>query len=61
MKEIVTRPVVDVILLAVKELKAAYEELEDGDAVEALRHYDRASGLLATIDIDLDTIGEVIY
>jgi hypothetical protein len=60
-KEIVTRSVVDILLLAVKELKDAYEGLEDGDAGEALRHYDRASGLLVTIDIDLDTIGEVIY
>ena len=61
MKEIITRSVVDVLLLAVKELKSAYEGLEDGDAGDALRHYDRASGLLTTINIDLDTIGEVVY
>lgn len=61
MKEIITRSVVDVLLLAVKELKSAYEGLEGGDAGDALRHYDRASGLLTTINIDLDTIGEVVY
>jgi hypothetical protein len=60
-KEIITRSVVDVLLLAVKELKAAYEGMEDGDAGEALRHYDRASGMLATISIDLDTIEEAVY
>ena len=61
MKEIITRSEADVLLLAVKELKSAYEGLEDGDAGDALRHYDRASGLLTTINIDLDTIGEVVY
>jgi len=61
-KEIVQRSVVDVLLLAVKELKNAYEILDEaGDSVDAYGHYNRAAGHLATIGIDIDVIDEVVY
>lgn len=51
---------VEVQLLVIKELKLAYDGMENGDEGDAQRHYDRASGLMQSLGIDLDNVEDLL-
>lgn len=54
-------PAEDILLESIRRLKAGFMELEEGsDHAVAWGHYDRAAGLLAALDIDLDKLGDEV-
>lgn len=47
------------LLAAIRHLEAGFRELEEGsDHAVAWGHYDRAAGLLESLEIDIEKLGE---